>query len=676
MGRTIAGIIAAVLVFLGLVFLGLLVVPTLTDDLKVSAMFSISLLLWLAGFLLIRRIKNGFTLALLGTGLGAVFISILVTHLFFGMLSAAPAYLLLLAWLALSLVVTKLFDSVSLSVIAHIGMVFSVIAGYLNASSVDTLYLLLAYQAAATVLLVLGTFIANRRTHLIALFVSLMLCLPVSTILWQSPLLSQTITIAEEPLAFLSAFGLQFVGASALYLITLRAIVTREENSAHTLMLLASVLWLASGFASVTLMLYRWLETGLLLHPAAASTLASFATVVIVSALGLAALVMLRRLSVSRACGRAVMGSNIGFSALLLLVSSTIARTNLLGYTIFFPSQAGVHSEEFALYLALPGFLLVCLSAVAAWFISRDRLYWYLAVAAVLVDLLLMIDPGFARLAEEGSTLLALGYLALLLALLGGLFAVANKDLQRRWQQPYVLCVLLAAQLGLSSVLLNAPLPDFPSADRFILLLLLHASLLLLARLVPFIRRDTGNLGVLAALRVDELVVIAFVSLEFIVKGLGAGYDRLGTGLALAATILLLAIAVLRIVIRRKASPGFDLAYALAATLLLLSCIGACTKLYDEAYALSLVAMILAFANIAAGFALRRGTLRIYGLVLVLVCVIKLLIIDLVNLNSVMRVIAFIGCGLICFGISALYNFAVKRLRREQTGPKDDTLSG
>jgi uncharacterized membrane protein len=370
------------------------------------------------------------------------------------------------------------------------------------------------------------------------------------------------------------------------------------------------------------------------------------------------------------------MSSNIGFSALLLLVSSTIARTNLLGYTVFFPSQAELHSEEFALYLALPGFLLVCLSSVAAWFISRDRLYWYLAVAAVLVDLLLMIDPGFARLAEAGSTLLALGYLALLLVLLGGLFAVADKGLQRRWQQPYVLCVLLAAQLGLSSVLLNAPAHDLPSADRFILVLLIHAALLLLTRLMPFIRRDTGSRGVLLALKIDELAIIALTCLEFIGKGLGAGYGQLGTVLALAATLLLLAIALSRIVIRGKASPGFDLAYALAATLLLLSCIGACTTLYDEAYALSLVAMILAFANIAAGFALRRGTLRIYGLVLVLVCVVKLLIIDLVNLNSVMRVIAFIGCGLICFGISALYNFAVKRLRMEQAAPKDDTFSG
>ena len=178
----------------------------------------------------------------------------------------------------------------------------------------------------------------------------------------------------------------------------------------------------------------------------------------------------------------------------------------------------------------------------------------------------------------------------------------------------------------------------------------------------------------LIACKIDELVILGLSITEFCFTSIGRHYDVSGIAFALVLTLLLTALGVLRICNSKPNESGFNLAYAIATTLLLLSCIGACTRLYDEAYAFSLIAMLLAFVNIAVGFMLRRGTLRIFGLVLVLFCVIKLLIVDLINLNSIMRVVAFIGCGLICFGISALYNFAVKRLKTPQLVVPQTTL--
>ncbi|MDR1422518.1 MAG: DUF2339 domain-containing protein [Coriobacteriales bacterium] len=685
MGRNIAGIIAAVLVFLGLIFLGFLVVPTLTDVIKVIAMFSFSALLFLAGLVLTRRHKNGFSLALLGTGLGAVFISVLITHLYFDLLGNVPAYLILLVWLAVCLITARFFDSVFLSVIAHIGMVFSVIGGYLGAVSTPLLYLLLAYQAAATVMLVGGTFIASKRTHLTALFVSLGLTVPASAVLMMSSFLNRTALIANQPLVYLGAFALQFVGATVLYALTLRASVRKNASrDVRVLILLASLLWLATEVVTVAQTTYKLLDVQTSLNFYEVGVLAVFVTAAITLVTAIVILTVFRLRAIGNRLERVLTIMLLAFSALILLISSVFIH----GEAFSFGIQVGASGllVDSAPYIYLPGLILISLAAAGAWAITQDRLYWYGAVGAVLLDLLLMLTPGFSRLAQTGTTLLAAGYLVVLLALLGGLYLLGDTSLRERWRRPYWLCVLISAQVGLAPVLLSSSTPGIPPDYRFVILMLINAALLLLAYFSPLAKVREGatgvtttgvtttgvtttgvtTTGVASTLKLDELVIFVSSTIEFGIHGFFDRYDLPGIAFALMLTLLLLALAVLRISGRKQPAPGFDLIYAIATTLLLLSCLGACTRIFDEAYAFSLVTMILAFINIAVGFALRRGTLRIYGLILVLFCVVKLLVVDLVNLNSFMRVIAFIGCGLVCFGISALYNFAVKRLKTNQ----------
>jgi uncharacterized membrane protein len=105
---------------------------------------------------------------------------------------------------------------------------------------------------------------------------------------------------------------------------------------------------------------------------------------------------------------------------------------------------------------------------------------------------------------------------------------------------------------------------------------------------------------------------------------------------------------------------------ALAIYALVLSLLQSFTGWLNQPYALSLSSMIIALAIIALGFWSRVRSLRLYGLVIVIICVLKLVLVDLGGLNTTMRVVAFIGGGIICFGISALYNFAVKRFNAEQ----------
>ncbi len=71
---------------------------------------------------------------------------------------------------------------------------------------------------------------------------------------------------------------------------------------------------------------------------------------------------------------------------------------------------------------------------------------------------------------------------------------------------------------------------------------------------------------------------------------------------------------------------------------------------------MSVVGLIIALGSIAIGFKQKAKSLRLYGLMLTILMVLKFIIIDLSQENSITRIIALIIGGLICFGISVLYN--------------------
>ena len=107
--------------------------------------------------------------------------------------------------------------------------------------------------------------------------------------------------------------------------------------------------------------------------------------------------------------------------------------------------------------------------------------------------------------------------------------------------------------------------------------------------------------------------------------------------------------------------------FAIGCTVLVMAYLGNCTHLAEEGYLWSIWCMACALVCIVIGVRSGIGGLRLYGLVLTLLCVAKLVLLDISGLDSLARVGAFIIGGIICFAISALYNFAVRRLQTEDS---------
>ena len=72
--------------------------------------------------------------------------------------------------------------------------------------------------------------------------------------------------------------------------------------------------------------------------------------------------------------------------------------------------------------------------------------------------------------------------------------------------------------------------------------------------------------------------------------------------------------------------------------------------------------MITALICIAAGFSANTKGLRVYGLIVVMLCVIKLVTVDIGTADSLSRVAAFVVGGIVCFIISGIYNKVESKL--------------
>jgi hypothetical protein len=86
---------------------------------------------------------------------------------------------------------------------------------------------------------------------------------------------------------------------------------------------------------------------------------------------------------------------------------------------------------------------------------------------------------------------------------------------------------------------------------------------------------------------------------------------------------------------------------------------------WDWGYPTSLASMVVALAIVGLGLWSRVKPLRLYGLIVTIACVLKLVLLDIGSVTSITRVVAFLGGAGVCFGISALYNYAARHFDKE-----------
>lgn len=100
----------------------------------------------------------------------------------------------------------------------------------------------------------------------------------------------------------------------------------------------------------------------------------------------------------------------------------------------------------------------------------------------------------------------------------------------------------------------------------------------------------------------------------------------------------------------------YHLAVCITATIFINCVCRGISALAEILYIYSIVTMVVALVCIVAGFISKSKGMRMYGLILIMLCVIKLVSIDITSENSMSRVLAFVVGGIVCFIISGIYS--------------------
>lgn len=140
-GKSWMGIFASVLIFISLILFATLLAPFITDTIKMVAMYVVSIAFTGFGLFKLKKYNNKFYLAISSCGVGAIYISLLLSHLYFKAIGYIVLYLLILIWAVFVCYLAKLKDKV-FQIIGQCGITISLFFGCLLCGSTqDTMKL-------------------------------------------------------------------------------------------------------------------------------------------------------------------------------------------------------------------------------------------------------------------------------------------------------------------------------------------------------------------------------------------------------------------------------------------------------------------------------------------------------------------------------------------------------
>lgn len=124
------GIVASIMIFISVILFVTMVYSSMNEIMKIFCMFLFSGVILAAGVVTMNRNLNVFTMSLTGCGMGTVYLSLFITHIYFGRINQIVLYLLIITW---AVGVYYFFGKkyLAFKIIGQAGITVSVIFGFL-----------------------------------------------------------------------------------------------------------------------------------------------------------------------------------------------------------------------------------------------------------------------------------------------------------------------------------------------------------------------------------------------------------------------------------------------------------------------------------------------------------------------------------------------------------------
>lgn len=641
-GKNILALAATGLIFVGMIAFGVLAFSKITDEVKILGMFLASFAITAVGVFLSRKGRNAFTEILSGCGVGAVYISILITHLYFERIGDLVAFGLILLWGAGLFLLSRWIKSKAMVYIAHFGCILSTVLSVAYGQTTGKYIEITLYQLVTFSLLIL----ANRKEkvlHTVSSFASMIintvLCAQLVNALDAEPYALDTFWILGVLLLALNVFN------GGIYLLSLRR--PSFESKGHSI-LTNAIFFTVFFFGGFVCGQTYFEDLSAYLFPDSGNAVPCGLTLLMI-------LLTLIPIGTILAVFQKKDHKIHGFLAGQIFLSVVLFILAIL-----------LDADGGALPLTS---LFAAISGAACLFLRKKgdektaRLMGNYGLTFLLIDLVLSL---FFLWEFE---IFGIFYSLILIALSFFFVKLKGKSV---WSFPFFPLAVLLIHFTVTA----SSLFDHLTGETYPALILTTGGAIVLSVLsqwaIPFPTSSQSISRIFCEIGEAFWILIASILLSERQDLAAATGEQFHTVCLMALWVFLLFLGLLRIpAVVSKKNGGEVVWYAIKFTYLALFPIGQFTNLFDEPFLFSVFLMVAAALCIIFGFIKNLKSARIYGLALTLASVLKMVIVDVWDQNSLTRVASLIAGGMICFAISAGYSAMEKRQTKKESETKN-----
>lgn len=607
-GTGIMGIVASALIFISIIIFGGMIIPFLSQGMMAFLMFLVSFAIAGTGLALLKKNQtNKFNLSLCACGVVAICISLFVTRVIFGFIDNIIFLVLMSVWMAWMGYLCKKYHYM-FRIIGEIGMLMASILGIaeLCAYANLTSYIIL--------ILVCGTafaiyhynnpridYVRNGCSHVIH---------TIALLVFSCPLFMSDMPKSQQIIAFaflLGLFVLEFVMAWKEDL----------KNGIFFYILTALQILIFAGC------LYSFDETSSFAFLFAAAILLAPYMEKKQTAYPFIGEILL--------CSAYIIGS-IGICDEIYAITSLVCVIPLFAYGYF-------RNKNICLYAGLIGFIYTTNNHL---FMEGEGFGFIQFICVFILPFIAFVFVAQNRVGERFSPLPA----AQPARLLSGIFPLRgplHKADSLFNAIGYAICMYCLA-CGVNALCSPAEMSyAMNNAIIFYVISIVH-----LAIIKGRILKDESR-----TFEIGQSVVTFALMMSG--SHLLAGYyePKLTAAYTFFVVIALFALFSINSVRLLKKSELWGYYIALKYTFFMWITLG---TVCDINIIFSIALLLFAFGSIVGGFTLRHKSFRIYGLMLSMISIFKLVLFDIKGKRMASNALSFLACGIICFGISFVYN--------------------
>lgn len=626
-GGKVIAILASLLVFIGLLFLGTLAYQGLSSELKGLFLITISVAITGVGVFLAIKYPNPFSISLAGCGTGSLFITIFIIHIFFGLLNDAVAMSCVLIWVIASLFLSKLINHPALSYIAHFGVITNCI--YAFATLTDSHFgFVLLYQLITIIVLLVSNLFFTKKTYLFGLLLTQFLCLIEGFVMIGAffPSLLRTSTPALPLAVILGAFILQFLLLSTFnYMVT--SANTHLEHSSVLLQIFNTIIWVTALTTQIIIPFYYQLPS--------TQRISRLGYILLI---GVFIIIIHMVLSLMKA-------KILTFKNPLLMANTLITVPTVLLF-LFIKTIIDIETNSLQMIkIVVPFFLLFGFLLIIFYYLYHANEFIVFANISFGIEVFIALFYNLFEIQRfHGVFLPVLLTATVLFGLM--IFLWVQQKITRFHFAPYAIAGITILQFCF-----------FPIFNGFNTQTLIAQ--LLVSIVAYIIWYATTEQSLKTVLYINEGYVLLF-GLTILNHSNNSPIIKLLIGVL----VIILAFMRLSQHIQNRTIHKEQLFTAIKFTLITLSVFHAFGV--RENFIISIICMLTALLCIIGGFILKGKHLRTYGLILTILCVLKLALIDIAFVDTILRFVAMILAGIICFIISAIYAKFDKKLTEEE----------